>query len=320
MSTKILRQTWKKATIPISVLLLLAGFTAVGFAGWSSASGYLGVRIAGIPDTELEEMDISHGVRIERVIAESPAEKAGLQVDDIIQYFDDKKIRDPEDLTHAVRRTAPETKVKTDIIRDKQKMSVEIEIGALKPEHGYSFTWDKNTFCDPGGAYLGVHLFKLNRDLAEYFDAKDAKGTLILEVENYSPADDAGLKAGDVIVEMDAKKIDDPDDVKNILSDLEEDNTIEIGYIRQGKKQVVKVELDEAPRRHEIFIRKYPGCQWGPKHMRFNFPIPFDEIEFPDIYIDPPLELELKKLEDEMKSLRKNLPRQINKAIGTIPL
>ena len=62
------------------------------------------------------------------------------------------------------------------------------------------------------GGYLGIVLQELNADLAPYFSVKAGEGVLIVRVEKDTPAEKAGLKAGDVIVQMGEKTVKDADD------------------------------------------------------------------------------------------------------------
>lgn len=206
-----------------------------------SEKGYLGVSIEKVPHQDLKDLGISHGVRVTDVAEGEAADKAGIKEDDVIQFFADEKIRSSADLVDAVRAKKPGTKVDVKLVRDGKFKTVAVTVGELKLK-----TWfgPKDFLFQTGkGGYLGVQLHSLNKDLAKYFGVKPDEGALILKVEEKSPAEEAGLKAGDVIVELDGEDVAGPQGVSEILADLKKGDKIEVKVIRHKKPQSVKAEL-----------------------------------------------------------------------------
>jgi hypothetical protein len=122
-----------------------------------------------------------------------------------------------------------------------------------------------------GGPRLGVQVQELNEDLAPYFKVEPKSGVLILEVREDSPAEKAGLKAGDVITKVDKETVADPQELIEAMKDYEEGEAVTIEYVRQGKTATVKVELEYAdghgfefwgPGRHEIRIQRFDRDRW----------------------------------------------------------
>jgi len=89
-----------------------------------------------------------------------------------------------------------------------------------------------------------VRIEDLNADLAPYFSVPDGKGALIVEVLKDTPAEKAGLKAGDIIKQVDDRKISDTDELSQALRDADRD-TVSITVTRKGVKRTVKAELEE---------------------------------------------------------------------------
>ena len=237
--------------------LFLTSATTLSTAG-KFRKGYLGVSVERLSRDDRKDLDVSHGVLVTHVEERGPAEKADIQEDDIIQYFNDEKIRKPDDLVQAVRQTKPKTEVKVTLNRDGKQMDINVVVGKLRSPYVYRYGGDGNiiTLMRGGGAYLGVQLQALNKDLAGYFGVEEDGGALILEVEEESPADEAGMKSGDVIVVVDEEEVEDPQDVRNILSDFEEGDEVDITVVRQKRKQKLTVELDEHANRSSINIMK----------------------------------------------------------------
>lgn len=221
----------------------------------SSKKGYLGVSIQELDRHLKKELKADFGVVITSIEEDSPADEYGLMEEDVIQKVNDIKIRRPSTLTRIIRKIQPGEKAKVVVIRDGKEKTITVEIGRLKSGKGYSFSVGPNVLkWYGGGAYLGVQLHELNEDLALYFGVKKDEGALVLEVEDDSPAEDSGLKSGDVITNINGESISDPQDVQDIISELEEDDQIKIEIIRQNRKQTIEVTLEKRDSYHNFFI------------------------------------------------------------------
>lgn len=91
--------------------------------------------------------------------------------------------------------------------------------------------------------YLGVTAQDLNPDLAEAFGLKDQRGAVINEVLPESPADKAGLKAGDIILSIDGKKVKNANDVRNRIGLLPVDEKINFEVYRNGQRKKITAEI-----------------------------------------------------------------------------
>lgn len=106
-----------------------------------------------------------------------------------------------------------------------------------------------------GRARLGVRIESLNPDLATYFGSRDAKGALVLDVVEGSPAQKAGIRAGDVIQRVDGKTVDSAGDLTEAVRSS--DKSVSISLLRHGAKQTVNAELGDAPQ--AMRFRSGPG-------------------------------------------------------------
>lgn len=109
----------------------------------------------------------------------------------------------------------------------------------------FNFDWNPR-MTSPRGR-LGVQLNDLTPQLAEYFGAKDG-GVLVASVTKDSPADKAGLKAGDVITSIDGGRVRSSDDVIDGLRD--KDGQISVGVVREKKESTLNATIEsDTPRR-----------------------------------------------------------------------
>jgi serine protease Do len=91
--------------------------------------------------------------------------------------------------------------------------------------------------------FLGIRMDEVQPELAEYFDLKPNQGISVLRVFSDSPADKAGLKAGDIILEMDGKKIEGMQQFKNTIAMVEPGTNVTLLVYREGKELEKKVEI-----------------------------------------------------------------------------
>jgi len=95
--------------------------------------------------------------------------------------------------------------------------------------------------------FLGVALQPLSEELASQFKIKGTNGALISEVTELSPAQKAGLKSGDVVVEVAGKKVEGPRELQLLVASLTPGAKVDVKAIRDGKDQNFTVELTERP-------------------------------------------------------------------------
>lgn len=92
---------------------------------------------------------------------------------------------------------------------------------------------------------IGVHIQDMKPDIAVALDLKGQSGAIISEVIEDSPAAKAGLKAGDVIVSVDGKRIDGSSDLRNRIGLTEKGKTVTLAYYRDSERKTVKLQVGE---------------------------------------------------------------------------
>jgi membrane-associated protease RseP (regulator of RpoE activity) len=195
----------------------------------------------------MEELKVFFGVRVSHVNKDEAAEKAGIVADDIIQQFNGEKINDAEGLIEAVYEAKPGSQVKIGIIRKGKPQELTATLGE-RSEQGRWFNLRKlRDFRGPfifrhRAGFLGLELTELNEGLAEYFAVKPEEGVLISAVVKESPAAKAGLRAGDVILQVGKDKVAHGEDVREALGAVKQDEQVEITVLRHGKKMVFQAK------------------------------------------------------------------------------
>ena len=234
-------------------------------------SSYLGVGIIEVSQEAAREIGLldTHGVEISSVADASPAEEAGLQAGDIVLTYRDERVNGIQHFARLVRETPAGGRVELGVVRDRARLTVDVQIGERAAEAGVRKTlesvkeriaWDRDRmaevrkrldsvrmklmaegweWCEDcpksfrdldlefdlnvpalrfslGVRWLGADLEELEGQLAEFFGV-DA-GVLVRQVLSGSPADRAGLRAGDVIVAVDGKPVSRPEAIGKAAS------------------------------------------------------------------------------------------------------
>ncbi len=95
--------------------------------------------------------------------------------------------------------------------------------------------------------WLGVVIQPVDEDIAKALGLEEAKGALVNSVQAGSPAERAGIRAGDVVVAFEGREIGDPRDLARVVADAGPGRKAEVTIVRDGRTQVVEVELGTMP-------------------------------------------------------------------------
>lgn len=190
------------------------------------------------------------GAKITSVTKESAAAKAGLQKDDIITKVNDATITDSEDLFETIRKFKPEDKVTVSYLRDGQLKTTTAVLGKTM-EMGFDFNFDDRlgrgfNFNMP--ELRGLENFNWNysrkpRLGIEIQDTEDSKGVKVIEVEDETPAQKAGIQENDIITNINGKAVNSVDEIKAALKELKEGDLIKASIIRSGKTQTLEIKI-----------------------------------------------------------------------------
>lgn len=208
------------------------------------------------------ELDIDYGAIVNEVLGDSPADEAGINDGDVIISFDGQKVWDQDDLLDFIEEKKAGESVALELIRDGKSMTVNVELGKRPRSRGLFSSGRKyeqrsNFRLAPGsgkvrrfgfssGGYVGISLTTLTEQLADYFGVKGNEGVLITEVTEDSPAQEAGLKAGDVIIAIEDEEISDYSDVKEIVGESDKGDKLTFTILRNKRKQKIEVEVGES--------------------------------------------------------------------------
>jgi serine protease Do len=176
--------------------------------------GYLGVLIQKVTPEIAESLGMDHGygALVANVSKDGPAEKAGIKVGDVIVEFDGKEVKDSGDLPIIVARTPVDKKVRMKVLRDKKEVMLGVAVGELKEEEVVASVPEKGE--------LGMTVQKVTPQMAESLGLEKPEGVVVTDVESGSAADEAGIRRGDVIVQIDRKPVRSVDEYKKSIAGI----------------------------------------------------------------------------------------------------
>ncbi|MBV8673598.1 MAG: Do family serine endopeptidase [Acidobacteriaceae bacterium] len=171
--------------------------------------GYLGISMNDVtPDNySFFKLQDTTGAIISQVTPDSPAAHAGLKSGDVIDSLNGKKIPNGSALQVAVSTMAPGTEIQLGIIRDGNPQTVNVKVGEF---HGGQqvASADENGAGPNKSGKLGLAVQDLTQDVRQQMQIPSrVNGAVVANVRPGSPADDAGLAPGDVILEVDRKPV-----------------------------------------------------------------------------------------------------------------
>jgi serine protease Do len=180
------------------------------------------------------------GVKITGVTKESGAEKAGLKEGDIITKIGDKKVEESKDVFDAIGKHNADDKVAITYKREGKENTTTATLGKNEMKF-FGADGDNHFDFNFDGFDMFVHKPRLGLQVQ---DTEDGKGVKITEVEDEdAPAGKAGLKEGDVITSINGKAVTSVDEIKDVLKDLKEGDTVNLQYTRDNKQQSADVKI-----------------------------------------------------------------------------
>jgi serine protease Do len=179
--------------------------------------GWIGVRIQPVTDEIAESLglDKAKGALVTDVDPNGPAAKAKLQAGDVILSFDGKPVDRTRQLPRMVAETPPEKTAKLTLWRDGKEASAEVKIGLLNPELlAAAAKPEKEKPSPPTVDALGLSLARITPELRRDLElAEDAKGVVVIDVDEDAPAAQRGIRPGDVIAAIGKEAVSTPEQV-----------------------------------------------------------------------------------------------------------
>jgi S1-C subfamily serine protease len=225
-------------------LILLLAALAVALMAEAAEYSFLGV----IPDksTTINAQGFSGtGLQIRGVVAKSPAAQVGLRGGDILTHFNGKPVEDGDDLTFFLRKVRPGDKVSLDWVRGDNRMKGAAKLSARREPEAPAPPREDLGRALSRTAFLGVGSLAINDNLLEHFGVKEGHGILIDAIVKGSPAEKAGLRVGDVLVDLDGRAVDSPGRLRRLMESVRPGTKVRLNLVRNRQPLAVDVVVTD---------------------------------------------------------------------------
>ena len=203
--------------------------------------GWLGVVVQTVTPELADSFGLKDrkGALVADVEEGAPADEAGIKKGDIIIAFDGKEIEEMSELPLVVAQTQIGKKVDVTILRNGKELTKKAMIGELKEDEAYALSGAKSR------TDIGMEVNELTRELARKYGISETKGVLVTYVENDSPAERAGIREGDIIIEVNREAVKNLDEYYKATKQAKKGDKI-LFWIKRGRSsQFVVVQLEE---------------------------------------------------------------------------
>jgi serine protease Do len=229
-------------------------------------SSWLGVETHEVTGENAKELKLpaEHGVVLGKIIPDSPAAKSGLKEKDVITEINGQRVEGAAQFRRMIREIPVGRTVLFTVWRDGRSQTLSATLGKAEEGHKFHMQASPGTYAfsmpeiaelpemnwsgilNPAGrARLGIDAEDLSGQFGTYFGAPEGEGVLVRDVNSGSPAEKAGLKAGDVITSLDGERIRSVGDLREKLAPKSEDKdrSVKLGVLRNKSQVTLTVEL-----------------------------------------------------------------------------
>jgi C-terminal processing protease CtpA/Prc len=244
-------------------------------------SSWLGVETHEVTAEKAKELKLSaeRGVVLGKIVPDSPAAKAGLKENDVVTEVNGQRVEGAAQFRRMIHEIPAGRTIQLTVWRDGRTQTISATLGkseqgrhAMKmmtPTPGTfafrmpempqipSMEWNGSMLLG-GQPRLGIDAEDISGQLGAFFGAPDGEGILVRDVNSGSPAEKAGVKAGDVITSLNGERIRTVGELREKLSAKrdDKDRTVKLGVLRNKSEISLNVELPAPAARTKRLISR----------------------------------------------------------------
>ena len=320
-------------------------FPFYGEEPWGGS--YLGVDTQDVTSDRLGALHLKdeRGVEVTMVDQDAPAGKAGLKQRDVILSINDQQVQSVEQLRRLIREIPPGRTIAIGISRDGQPMTLHAQLAERNKMPDMNFNFNPainvpaihippinipeidvpNIVMVHAPRSSGMMIENLTPQLGEFFGVKGGQGVLVRSVEKGSRAEQAGIRAGDVIVKINGSAVNDCSDFSRLLR-LRTSTKATVVVMRDRREQTLTLNL---PEKHTGSIQS-EGCESlgeaacaelkaGTAEIAAAVPVITADIKRvqPDLeQLRKQIEVEVRRQKPQMEKLQKEVQEQVRNHQG----
>lgn len=203
--------------------------------------GFIGVEAQPVSPEMAKALNLPEqgGALVAAVQPNSPAQQGGLQPGDVIRSVNGQAVKNPRELAVDIAAVQPGNAAKLDVMRDGHSQTVDLKVGQLPSQEQVA---SNDQAGRPAEGKIGLALGPITPDVAGQLDLPDGtQGAVVTQVQPGSPADQAGISAGDVIVGVGTQAVHSPGQAASAIRDAEHGNAIALRIIHDGQPAFVAI-------------------------------------------------------------------------------
>jgi serine protease Do len=242
-------------------------------------SGWLGVETREITSENAKDLKLSaeHGVLVGKVVSDSPAAKAGLKENDVVTEINGQRVEGAVQFRRMIHEIPAGRAVQLTVWRDGRSQNLSATLGKSEQNRVFTRQAAPGTFAfrmpefpelldapelrempgmDSSGGLLmraqprlGIDAEDISGQLGTFFGAPEGEGILVRDVNSGSPAEKAGLQAGDVITSVNGDRVRSVGDLRGklVAKHDDKDRTVKLGVLRNKTEISLSVALPAPP-------------------------------------------------------------------------
>ena len=199
----------------------------------------IGVQIASLKDNqqfrELVE-GVEEGVFISGVQTTGPAAKV-LKPRDVVVAVDGKKVKTSRELQEQIYYKTPGDTVTLDVVRDGKTTKLKVKTEAIPEQQADTRVSSRRPAPDAGNTSFGIRVEPVTADLAKKLEVEKGEGVAVTSVDPSSAAAQRGIRAGDIITEVNRKPVNSPKDFREAMKGVDLKKGVFVNLIREGSTQ-----------------------------------------------------------------------------------
>ena len=215
--------------------------------GGKITRGMIGVQVQPVPRDMLDDFGLKErkGALVVTVTGDGPAEKAGVKAGDVIIDVNGRPVPSRDELVQTVMALKPGTTVPMRVLRDKQEKTLNVTIGELNLDSESQSPEESDEQTEDTSAGFGMTLGNLTADRARRLELPaGTTGALITDVDPSGTAARAGLQAGDVILQVNRRKVESAVDAKTELQKIKSGGTTMLLIWRRNQEIFLTLKKD----------------------------------------------------------------------------
>ena len=159
---------------------------------------------------------------------DSPARKAGIEVDDVIRELDGRSIESVQDLQKKVAATAPGSMAVVKVIRGGRELAIKVRVGKMPAQAA-------GDAAEKSAGVLGMRVQEITAEMAEQYSLQERRGVIVVMVEPGGTAFEKDIQPGDILLMMNEQRLQGLDDYYKVLEGISPGDLVRI-RLKRGRR------------------------------------------------------------------------------------